>query len=273
MLYTILYQHSNFRGNGKFDYLPSRNNTDTYLKLDHTWFYDLNDQVSSLKFYATAREKKEGSLILFEHRDFKGRYQIFYCSPNQANEKPWIGQRFNDIASSALIVRSFPNELPIPLNATVGLDQKINSFIERNNDLYLRGKPVITWDLWPSFSPQKKFVHLKIPVEVEVPNWFNYDAVIKLWIYFYIDAQHKLKGHIARYGVWVEGGFLSNSVKNEVMAGLRSSIGDLNELVVGALVDYQRLDFERLYYLPGISINRSAGHVEDDVTMVLVEKG
>jgi hypothetical protein len=48
--------------------------------------------------------------------------------------------------------------------------------------------------MWPTGGdshpndPDKRFVQIKIPVVIDVPDWFDYDAEIWLWFYLYIGA-------------------------------------------------------------------------------------
>jgi hypothetical protein len=48
-----------------------------------------------------------------------------------------------------------------------------------------RGDPIFTWDVFPDRSDGhpsaggQMFIYVRIPVTVEIPNWFDYDPEIR----------------------------------------------------------------------------------------------
>ncbi len=135
----------------------------------------------------------------------------------------------------------------------------------------------MTWDLWPvghdhhPNSPNKAYVYVKIPIVAEVPHWFDYDAEIRYWVYFYVDTAGKLQGYVDYYGAWVEGGLITDSVLSRVMREIPSTLGDVTSRIAGAL-DLANLagPFEMVYFLPGRFAQQ--GNTDDDVTLVLVQR-
>ena len=103
-----------------------------------------------------------------------------------------------------------------------------------------------------------------------MPNWFDYDAEIRFWIYLYLNGNNKARGYVAYYGCWVEGGILTGKIKDRLMDEIPGSIGDVNDSVNDALDALDAFDFTGLYYLPGLA--GSAGHIHDDCSIVLVKE-
>lgn len=272
-IWARFYEHADYGGRSAYANLPYQDTPNTYLKLLKSWLSskNLHDKISSLKVSASNSEKG-GLIILFEHGRYKGRYVMFPCTPGTTLGTPWIGRVFNDITSSILFVRQFTWELePITLGnlGSPTLRNQIGSIIDAEDKLSLRGDPIITWDMWPSFEPSKKYVYIRIPVVVAVDNWWDYDAEVRFWIYFYINSSGKLRGYVSYFGAWVEGGWKTGSVLDGLMEGIAGKVGVINELISSNLEELQDYNFVRLYYLPGRASN--TGHVDDDVTLVLVK--
>ena len=120
----------------------------------------------------------------------------------------------NDRTSSVLIYRKSPNEVVQSLGNLVSPSQ-ITAAISSQEKLSPRGNPVLTWDLFPDGSDGhpnetgKMYVYVRVPVEVEVDDWFNYDAEIRFWIYLYVTQDGQLHAWPDYYGAWVEGGIYS----------------------------------------------------------------
>ena len=75
--------------------------------------------ISSLAYNSSSNEVG-GSIVLFEHARYFGKYQNYSIIPGQLGEVPYVGNDFNDLASSALIIRRFPNETtPVSLSTLV----------------------------------------------------------------------------------------------------------------------------------------------------------
>jgi hypothetical protein len=116
------------------------------------------------------------------------------------------------------------------------------------------------------------YVYVRIPVEVEVNNWFNYDAEIRFWIYLYVTQDGRLNAWPEYYGAWVEGGILTDDVMAELM-GAEGIVTSLPQ-VIGLLTAATTLanlgaPYSSVYLLPGR--NEDRGNTNDDVTVVLVK--
>lgn len=268
-IWSRLYQHSDYRGRSLF------------VNHGPGWVYrlfrvsslnaeNLNDRISSLYVDASATEVR-GEVVLFEHDRFLGRYARFTTTPGAPtvrNYISYVGNFINDRTSSILVVRRFNNELtPIALG-DLGLRDEIATFASSVPRISLRGDPIVTWDMWPSFD-SRRFVYIRIPVRVDVPHWFDYDAEIRYWIYLYVSSTGTLRGYVAWYGAWVEGGVKTGSILDRIMDALPDTLGDINSRLRDALEMASAFGpFERQYFLPGTAI--STGHTNDDVSLVLV---
>lgn len=274
-LWTRLYEHTDYRGRSTFGSLSSSPSSNTYLQISKSWLdgQNLNDRISSLEFGASGFEKG-GHLILFQHAGCKGRYARFDAKPGATVSRPNLtAQSFNDIASSVLIVRKHAREMPPMALGGMGtptLREQIAAEVAATPNLSMRGTAVITWDMWPSFAPTQTFVHVAIPVVVDVPHWFDYDAEIRLWIHLYVDGAGKVRGYVAYYGAWVEGGVLTGKILDRLMNEIPGAIASINARIASALSLVAAFTFVGLYYLPGTAA--ATGNTSDDVSLVLVKE-
>jgi hypothetical protein len=212
-------------------------------------------------------------MIIFADKNFKGRYSRFTGTPGHTIYTNYIGGFMNDRTSSVLAVRRFNPEKEFVISlGSLGLRSQIAEYASAVPRISLRGNPVITWDMWPSFSPSRRYVYLKIPVTVDVPNWWDYDAEIRYWIYLYVSSSGQLHAYVAYYGCWVESGIKSGSIADRIMDELPSTVGAVNSELSSALALVAPLlgPLERQYFLPGTAA--TTGHTDDDVTLVLVRR-
>jgi len=274
-IWTRLYRHANYGGNSTFASLPQISPPTTYLRISKTWLSNvsLHDRISSLRLGASNNEQG-GRVILFQHDRYRGRYATFDANRNSTSQIPNLqAPNFNDITSSALIVRRHTGELPpIPIGALgrPGIRERIRDQIDDIPRLRPRGEPIITWDMWPAHAPSQKFIYVRIPVRVDVPNWFDYDAEIRLWLYLYVNSAGRARGYVAWYGCWVEGGVLSEKIKDRLMDEIPGALGDVQLMLNEAISNLDAFDLVGLYYLPGRA--HGTGNVEDDCSIVLVKQ-
>jgi hypothetical protein len=271
---TWLFEHD--RRRGRSVWVPSWWDSYKGVRAQFLKQNSLHDSVSSLSLRCGPAPEIQGDLILFEHDRYNGRYARFSAGTSTDQEVAYIGNYMNDKTSSALIVRHWENELaPTPLGtvfdrATIG-DLVLQQPRVRN----LRGEPIFTWDMFPDGEdghpnePTSTFVYLRIPIRIDVPNWFDYDAEVRYWIRLFVDSAGRLQAQLAYYGCWVEGGVISGRVASELMARLPATIALVNGRLAGALPTINLFGpYTMAYLLPGR--NDAAGHTDDDVTVVLV---
>lgn len=278
-IWSMLYEHSDCRGAQFFVRLGGRTVTYRSVRASTLRAHHLHDKISSLYVDASPGEVG-GEVILFEHDRFFGRYARFTTTPGDPTVRNYInyvGDFINDRTSSILLVRRFNNELPpISLSSLISRDE-VEDFVNSISRISMRGDPIFTWDMWPEGGddhpndPSRIFIEIKIPIRVDVPHWFDYDAEIWYWIYLYVDSSGILRGYVAYYGAWVEGGILTGSILDRIRDALPSTIGTVESFLNDALTMANAFGpFERRYFLPGTA--SSTGHTEDDVTIVLVRR-
>lgn len=240
----------------------------------------LNDTISSLYFGAASSEAG-GNVILFENIRYEGRYLNFTVIPEpQTQNVPYVGDAFNDITSSSLIVRRFPNESkPLSLGLLVPQEQ-ITQIVTKQKGVSPAGPAIFTWDMWPTGPtsgsddphpdrPDRTYIYVIVPINVSTPwPWPDYYAQVRFWIYLYVD-NGAIHGYVEYYGEYVESGAIHDSVASGLMARIPGTIGDVNALVAKALSvanDAGRWRF--VYYLPGR--NEASGSTWDDISIVAV---
>jgi hypothetical protein len=235
---------------------------------------NFNDRVSSAQLTASA-EEVGGRLILFQNDHCNGRYVKLEAGSGGSDERSSLGSFMNDRTSSVLIYREFANELAFQVSPFVPVET-IRTLIEGQGGLSLRGDPIFTWDAFPEGGDAhpnaggQMFVYLRIPVTVEIPDWFDYDAEIRFWISPFIDFAGELQASIQFFGAWVEGGIISGQVLNGLMQAIPNSLGAVQGLINTAVNATDPFGtFSTVYLLPGR--NESIGHTDDDVTITLVK--
>lgn len=237
-----------------------------------------NDLFSSVELGASTHEVG-GQVVFFEHIHYDGRYLNVAVRPewpNNTQKIPFLGHAFNDITSSALIVRRFANETePVPIGRLVNR-QAIVDTVNRTWRVEASGDPVLTWDLWPTgnrnagvhpHDPDRTFIHVEIPVTINWPTAY-YAAQIHYWIYLYV-SNGRIQGHVAHWGYWVEGGFYTQNIVDRLKNSIPEKIGDIDAMVrAGLNLANLNSPYRFTYYLPGR--NDYTGHVRDDVSVVAV---
>lgn len=228
-----------------------------------------NDAVSSLSL---ACVDSNSAIYLFEDFNFKGRYARWDCDGTGNVNVSYVGDDFNDITSSLLSVHRSGLELSVALGLTYReqiageIDTQLADFSATRN-----GDPIITWEMWPSFSPTRKYVVIRQRLVVDVPDWpWDYDAEFRYYVYFYLDGDGRLRGYVEWVYAWVERGIWSGKVMEQVWPLVSfDGAAAANEFLDG-ITNSIPLSFQALYYLPGAGA--SVGDVEDDITMVLVKE-
>jgi hypothetical protein len=287
-IFSNLYEHSDFRGRSMFAYLgPDA----IYAAVQKSYLelVDLHDRISSLKLNSSLGESR-GDVILFQDERFFGRFTALRTNANPTQEvaASYIGDFINDRTSSLMLVRRFGEESTRALGDPITKALIGNIVAGAEGVKELRGDPVFTWDMWPTGGdshpndPDKRFIQIKVPVEIEVNNWFNYNAEIWLWFYLYIDGGF-LRGYLAYYGAEVEGGIVSGSVLEDIMAALPEKFGEIETTLATFLETINgasRLPilgpFTSVYLLPGDQTQFTGqfmeGNVSDNVTVVLTRR-
>ena len=265
-----------------------------FLDLSPGWIYwaefyvgdAMNDKISSLICTCTSGEVA-GNFCLFENANFIGRYQNYKLTLPPGDEEieedvSYVGDDFNDITSSILLVRRFANETsPVSIGALVP-QSSITTIVNAQSQVSSAGATTFTWDLWPTGptsssdwhpnDPDKAFIYVIVPVNIDTQTIFGtYSAQVRYWIYLYVDRDGNLQGYVDWYGCWVQGGWITGDVQNALMQKIPGTIGQVNNLVSNALALANIGGPYRFsYYLPGK--NAFTGSTWDDVTVVAVRQ-
>lgn len=291
-IWSFLYRHADFKGRSALAYLgPS--SVYASLRSRSLKNVDLHDRISSFTVDASTGEQR-GDCYLFEHERFLGRFvgvRTTIDDPTQRVDVSYVGGSMNDRTSSVLLARRFPNERVRAIGDPISKALIANIVADVKKVERLRGDPIFTWDMWPEGGdshpndPDKRFIQIKIPVEIDVNNWFNYDAEIWLWFYLYIGqpavplfgAGGELRGYLAHYGAWVESGIISGSVLDGIMNALPARFGEI-EMLLNTLLGSVNADapYTNVFLLPGDQSQFGdtqylEGHVEDNVSVVLLK--
>jgi hypothetical protein len=235
---------------------------------------NFNDRVSSAQLAASSDEVG-GRLFLFQNDHCNGRYVKLEAGGGGTDERASLGSFMNDRSSSVLIYREFANEFLVTVGDFVPPDA-IGSLIEGQGGLSLRGNAIFTWDVFPDGSDGhpdaggQMFVYVRIPVTIDIPHWFDYDAEIRFWISPFIDLAGELQAPLSFFGAWVEGGVISSEVLDGLMQQIPSSLGAVQGLINTAVRATDPFGtFSSVYLLPGR--NDLSGHTDDDVTIALIK--
>ena len=280
-IWSRLFEHSDFRGRSMFAYLgPSS----IYSSVRKTSLQnvDLHDRISSLWLDASTGELR-GDVYLFQDDRFFGRFtgiRTTAGNPTQRVDVSYIGNHVNDRASSLLLVRRSGGEEVSPIGTPTSRLVISNVIAGVKKVKRLRGDPIFTWDMWPTGGddhpndPEKRFIQVRIPVEIEVNNWFNYDAEIWLWFYLYV-GDFRLRGYLAYYGAWVESGLISGSVLDGIMEALPDHFGAIDALLQAQLSQINAGGRSlSVYLLPGDQSSFAGpaleGHTSDNVSVALL---
>jgi hypothetical protein len=268
-----IYQHSDFHGASLFLNLSVGGLLTGFLNLSA---FNFHDRVSSAE-HSASPDEVGGRLILFQTDRFRDRYVKLEANGGDNPRLSSLGSFMNDRTSSVLIYRKSPNEVVQPLGDLVSPSQ-IRDAVSGQEDLSPRGDPVLTWDLFPDGGDGhpnetgKMYVWVRIPVEVEVNNWFNYDAEIRFWIYLDVTQDGQLRARAEYYGAWVEGGILTDDILDDLMGdeGIVTALPQVRSMLeVATTLANLGAPYSNVYLLPGR--NEDRGHTNDDVTVVLVQ--
>jgi hypothetical protein len=266
-----IFADSDFHGSSMFLNLGFGGLLTGYVDLRDVNF---NDRVSSARLTASADEVG-GRLFLFQNDHCNGRYVKLETGSGGSDARNSLGSFMDERTSSVLIYRQFANEFPLSISDFVP-SGTIGSLIESQGGLSLRGDPIFTWDVFPNGSDGhpnaggQMFIYIRIPVTVEIDNWFDYDAEIRFWVSPFIDFAGELQAPLSFFGAWVEGGVISGQVLDGLMARIPNSLGAVQNLIDAAAGATDAFGtFSSVYLLPGR--NASTGNTEDDVTIALIK--
>jgi hypothetical protein len=258
-----------------------------YNAIDHNEMtnYGISRNLSSATVYASS--SCDATLLLFgppanfvSLPDYTGWF-VQVTNPKNASSELDVNlpSSINDHATNMLLVsankgfeirQSFRDLFLSQWNST--LDASLSGSQARRN-----GDPVLTWEMFPTgishLDSSRRYLKIQQPLKIVLDWWPDYDAWISYHIYLYLDGASKLRGYVARWAYWVEGGIKSGAIASSLEPKVISGMSTLNSQLNDKL-DALSFSFSDLYYLPGRQLNRAprgtlSGTTWDDVTIVL----
>jgi hypothetical protein len=123
---------------------------------------------------------------------------------------------------------------------------------------------------WHPNDPGKRFIYVIVPINVDTGTIFGtYSCQVRYWIYIYVDGSGNLQGYVDWYGCWVQGGWITGQVENDLMQKIPGTIPQVDNLVSQAMgLANIGAPYRFSYFLPGT--NALTGSTWDDVTVVAV---
>lgn len=186
---------------------------------------------------------------------------------------------FNNIATSALVVA--PNrEAEVRLSFRDIFLERWRTVIdgELSGGARRDGDPTLTWEMWPSgisyLESSKMYLKVHQNLIIELHCWPDYDASITYHLYLYLSGTGRLRGYVARWAYWIEGGAKADEIEDQLAPAVISGMDTLNNELEAQLDAYSSINFSDLYYLPGDQVSRPAtgvhtGYTTSDVTLVV----
>jgi hypothetical protein len=233
----------------------------------------------------TASSTNEANVILFANSlsgwffplgDFGGDFVSVGCAKGGPNQFANLTDHaFNDRTRSVLVANawsrpefrvSFRDQFLDTWNQT--LDQ------EMGGDASRKGDPLMTWAAFPEsvsyLDPNQIYLEISQALNINVPNWWDYDASITYHLFLYLDAGGRLRGYVQRYAAWVEGGWKTDEIWDQFWPKVGQGAAKVDQKLAqtfGALPA-----FAGFYYLPGRQLSPFSGvrtgTTWDDVTLV-----
>lgn len=243
--------------------------------------------LSSATLYSSS--SADATLILFapfipflSMTDYNGLFMQITNRRNSGSEldvNRFSTYGFNNLATSSLVVA--PNR---------GLEVRLSFrdlFLQRWRDVIdaqltggarRDGDPILTWEMWPtsvSYLDSNR-IYLKIhqSLDIVLHCWPDYRASITYHIYLYLNGSGHIRGHVARWAYWIEGGAKADDIEDRLAPAVIAGMDTINAELASQLAAYEAFRFSDLYYLPGDQVSRPStgvmtGFTTSDVTIVV----
>lgn len=274
MAHAHLYEHNDFRGRQLVVDNPD-NDRYSLAPFDYLNAFSFNDLTSSVRLHS-GTQQIPSMCIVFENTRFDGNFQGFAYNGNRdINALPG----FNDTTSCVLLIDHDPNPRKSVLNLKSLGGDKINQAIDDQlkdvSEASRRGDVGLKFiiDLYEISLYGTDLALIDIPITVHTPSPFsNYDASIKYYVNFYIDSMNRLRGYIAGYGYWIEGGILTGSIESRLGPQVAAKIGDVETALNNMLLEVNWHKWTDVYLAPGYLLDVTSdysGNINDDVSLIL----
>ncbi|MFX0043742.1 MAG: hypothetical protein ACFE8L_12595 [Candidatus Hodarchaeota archaeon] len=285
---SAVYQHAHLGGR-KCEYCALGHERYHIVRRTDLMNVNLYKKISSAKLWESLTGQPRLILFytseMFWVSDFNGSY-LQITNPFDSGYDVEVDHlshyNFNDLTTSLFLVNTNTvNQLDYRLSLRdlfldrwkEGIDEILGNKAKRVGD------PILTWEMWPIgisyLDPNRCYIKVYQYLEIEVPDWFNYDASIKYHIYLYLDNSGRIRGYAARWAYWVESGIFSGKIARELEPKVISGMDKINEVLSTTLEEYSGYSLCDLYYLPGRQLDYipsqvRQGSTHDDITIVAV---
>jgi hypothetical protein len=214
--------------------------------------------------------------------DYTGRFMQITKrrgSGSELNVNRFSDHSFNDDATNMLLAApnrgtefrlSFRDLFLTRWNQLI--DAQLSSGARRD------GNPTLTWEMWPTgisyLDSNRRYLKVHQSLDIEIPCWPDYDASMTYHIYLYLDGGGRLRGYVARWAYWIEGGAKTGEIEDRLRPAVISGADTLTDELGNQLDTYSSFSFDDLFYLPGNQVSRAptgvrTGYTTDDVTIVV----
>jgi hypothetical protein len=212
--------------------------------------------------------------------DFQGKYvQITNMKSGSELDVNLSAHGFdNETTSLLLVATSRKNETRISFRdiflskwKTI-IDAKLSGGAKRSGD------PILTWEMFPQgisyLDANRMYLKIHQKLDIEIDWWPDYEASLTYHVFLYLDGAKHLKGYVARWAYWIEGGAKADDIEDKLRPAVISGMSTLNNELTTQLNLLSAFTFSGLYYLPGRQLSAAgtgvkSGWTTDDVTVVL----
>jgi hypothetical protein len=248
--------------------------------------YNLYRKISSTTEYSSS--VAHCSLILFGFSfplvtfpDYQGEFvQLTNAGSGKELDSNLSSSNFDNVATSALLVAEARGP-EFRLSFRDLFLSKWNTMLDSQlagTQASREGDPVLTWEMFPAgvsyLDPNSMYLKIYQKLHISIDWWPDYDASLTYHIFLYLDSAKHLKGYVARWAYWVEGGVKSGQIADKLKPKVIAGMDTLNAQLNTQLALVGGFTFKDLYYLPGkqtaaAGTGVTKGATWQDVTIVL----
>jgi hypothetical protein len=245
----------------------------------------LSKAISSAEVFASS--DAETTLILMgspfpfiDFPDFSGAFQQF-TNPKGASKELDVNLTLLDNRATSLMLVAARRRTEFRISFRDVFLDKWNSILDAQlggSPAKRDGNPTLTWQMFPKnisyLDADRIYLKIHQDLDIELDWWPDYEASISYHVFLYVNGDNNLRGYVARWAYWVEGGVKSDDIADELEPKVIEGMGKLNEELSSSLSAFDGVGIDDVYYLPGRQLGGSvpteqAGFTTDDVTIVV----
>lgn len=123
-------------------------------------------------------------------------------------------------------------------------------------------------------DPSRMYLKVHQKLDIELDWWPDYKASITYHLFLYRDGSGHLKGHVARWTYWIEGGAKADDIEDVLKPAVIAGMTEINNQLATQLNALSSVTIADLYYLPGRQLSAAptgalSGWTLNDVTIVV----